>query len=126
MWLTLIKGAAFKGLSLLKSPWTWIILLALSTALSLKLYRGALEDVRAAEIACQSAAERARAQAAEEANAAWRQVFAAHQEAVVRLSLSEAEQAAAARYWRDRYAKEKRTSPACAKWSEEPVLCSVE
>ena len=126
MWLTLLKGLAFKGLYLLKSPVTWIVLLSLATVFCARGWRGARQDVEAAEIACQTAAEVARAQAAEEANAAWLAVFKAHQEAVVRLSLSEAEQAAAARYWRDRYAKEKTTNPACAKWASEQVLCAVD
>ena len=126
MWLTLLKGAAFKALGLLKSPFTWIVLLGLLAGFGFRGWASARADVKAAHDACAEAVALSRAQAAEEAAAAWRSVFAAHQEAVVRLSLSEAEQAAAARYWRERYAKEKKTNPACAAWSEQAVMCSVD
>ena len=125
MWLTLLKGVAFKGLALLKSPWAWVVILALATGFSLKLYRGAREDVKAAQIACASAVDRARAEAAEEAAEAWRQIVMVQQEAVVRMSLAEAQQEAAARHWRQKYAEALKVSPACAAWSQEEVRCPV-
>lgn len=126
MWLTLFKGVAFKLLSALKSPVTWIVLLALLSVFAFRGWQGAREDVKAATEACQAATALARAHAAEEAAEAWRGIFAAHQEAVVRLALAEAQQEAAARHWRQKYQQALKVSPACASWAAAPISCPID
>ena len=123
MWLTLLKGIGFKGLSLLKSPWTWIFLLSLSTAFSLKLYRGAREDVRAAEAACEAAQDAARAQIALEAAQGWQAVVEAQQSALVRAVTREAEASAAARHWLQRFEDARKSSEPCARQAVELIAC---
>jgi len=123
--LTLIlKGLFFKTVGLLRHPVTWIVLLALSTVFCANGWKGQIattKQVRAECVEQGEAAIRASLEAQAEAYAA---LFAAHQEAVVRMSVAEAQQAAAARFWKDKYAEALKT-PACMKWSSEEIKCPV-
>ena len=126
MWFTLLKGLGFKAIGLLRSPTVWIVLLGVLCVFLARGWAGARADVALAREACAVAAEVARAEAAEQAAEAWKAVVYAHQEALVRLSLSEAAQEANARHWKQKYQQALKTSPACAAWAQQEVACPID
>jgi type II secretory pathway pseudopilin PulG len=125
MWVTLIKGLAFKAAGALKSPLVWIALLAVLCAFLARGWQGSREDVKAADAACQEAAEAATQAALAKQAEAWSSIYTAQQEAVARMAQEAGVAAATAREWKRRYEAARKT-PACAQWAAEVVQCPVE
>jgi hypothetical protein len=125
MWVTLIKGLAFKAAGALKSPLVWIALLAVLCVFMARGWQGSREDVKAAEAACQEAAEAATQAALAKQAEAWQSVYSAQQEAVARMAQEAGVAAANAREWKRRFDVAKQ-SPKCREWAAEAIACPIE
>lgn len=124
MYLTILTAILKRCLTLLASPWTWIIILAGTTIFCAYGWRGQIATTRQVTSECEARAEAVLKTNLELAAQAWMAVYEAQREAVVRQATAEAKAAAEARAWREKYRQALQT-PACQKWASLPVECPL-